>query len=308
MASRAQVPPERAEGRGRIERRGDEAGPAAASRPGARRAGTARYDWSALSRPAPASVDQKERVKSFWEEEPCGVVHAAAPEGTSEFFAQIERTRNELEPFIAEFADFEGARGKRVLEIGVGAGTDFIRFVRAGAVATGVDLTEHAVALVRRRVELEGFEASLRTADAEALPFDDGTFDRVYSWGVLHHTPDTARSMHEAIRVLRPGGELCVMLYARHSWVAYGLWVRHALLAGKPRQSLADVLSSHMESDGTKGFTKAEMRNLCTGLEDLRIDKVPTDYDRQISRGLARLTGNQLGWFLVGRGRKPATG
>jgi SAM-dependent methyltransferase len=234
-------------------------------------------------------------------------VHAEAPEGTPEFFAQIERTRNELEPFIPAFADFERSRGKRVLEIGVGAGTDFIRFVRAGAIATGVDLTEHAVALVRRRVELEGYEADLRTADAETLPFEDGSFDRVYSWGVLHHTPNTRRSVREAIRVLRQGGELCVMLYARHSWVAYGLWVRHALLAGKPRRSLADVLAAHMESEGTKGFTKAEMRELFAGLEDLQINQVGTAYDRQISRGLARLTGDRLGWFLVARGRKPAS-
>jgi len=247
-------------------------------------------------------------VKDFWEDEPCGVVHAQAPEGTPAFFDQIEQTRNELEPFIGEFADFAGVRGKRLLEIGVGAGTDFIRFVRAGAVATGVDLTEHAIELVRGRVELEGFEATLLTADAEALPFGDDAFDRVYSWGVLHHTPDTRRAVREAIRVLRPGGELCVMLYARHSWVAYGLWVRHALLAGRPRQTLAEILARHMESDGTKGFTESEMRALFAGLEGLRVDKVATAYDRRISRGLSRLTGNRLGWFLVARGRKPATG
>jgi ubiquinone/menaquinone biosynthesis C-methylase UbiE len=258
-----------------------------------------------VSPPAPASVDQKRRVRSFWEEEPCGVVHAVAPEGTSEFYDQIEQRRSELEPFIERFADFEGARGQRVLEIGVGAGTDFIRFARAGAIASGVDLTEHAVALVRKRLELESLEGDLRVADAEALPFEDGRFDRVYSWGVLHHTPDTERSVREAIRVLRLGGELCVMLYARHSWVAYGLWVRHALLAGKPRQSLADILSTHMESEGTKGFTKRELRDFFGELEHLRIDKVGTAYDRQISRGLARLTGNRLGWFLVVRGRKP---
>ena len=257
-----------------------------------------------MSPPAPAAVDQKRRVRSFWEEEPCGVVHAEAPEGTREFYDQIEERRSELEPFIERFADFDGARGKRLLEIGVGAGTDFVRFARAGAIATGVDLTEHAVALVRERLALEGLAADLRVADAEALPFEDGTFDRVYSWGVLHHTPDTERSVREAIRILGPGGELCVMLYARHSWVAYGLWVRHALLAARPWRSLASVLAAHMESEGTKGFTKGELRTLFRELQDLRVDKVGTAYDRQISRGLARLTGNRLGWFLVVRGRK----
>jgi ubiquinone/menaquinone biosynthesis C-methylase UbiE len=254
-----------------------------------------------------SSVDQKARVRAFWEEEPCGAELTSTAEGTPEFFAEVERTRDELAPNIHRFADFEGARGKRLLEIGVGLGTDFIRFVRAGAVATGVDLTQHAVDLVRRRLALEGLEAEVRTADAEMLPFDDDSFDRVYSWGVLHHTPDTGKAIDEAIRVLRPGGRLCIMLYARHSWVSYGLWVRHGLLAGKPRLSLADVLFDHMESEGTKGYTKRELRELFSGLEDLRIDKVRTAYDEQIAPGpLARLTGNLFGWDLVVRGRRPA--
>jgi SAM-dependent methyltransferase len=254
----------------------------------------------------PSAVDQKGRVREFWEEEPCGAEHAAAPEGTPEFFAEVERVRNELDPYIGRFADFEGARGKRLLEIGVGLGTDFVRFARAGAIATGVDLTEHAVELVRRRLALEGLEAEVRTADAESLPFEDDSFDRIYSWGVLHHTPDTGKAIREAIRVLRPGGEACVMLYARHSWVAYGLWVRHALLAGRPWRSLAEVLAAHMESEGTRGFTKAELRRLFAGLNDIRIDKVRTAYDGQIAGPLARLTGNALGWNLVIRGRKRA--
>jgi ubiquinone/menaquinone biosynthesis C-methylase UbiE len=255
----------------------------------------------------PAALDRKQRVRDFWEEEPCGVEHTGTAEGTPEFFAEVERVRDELDPYIHRFADFEGARGKRLLEIGVGLGTDFIRFVRAGAVATGIDLTEHAVDLVRRRLALEGLEAEVRTADAEALPFDDGSFDRVYSWGVLHHTPDTGKAIDEAIRVLRPGGELCVMLYSRHSWISYGFWVRHALLAGKPSRSLADVLAAHMESEGTKGYTKRELRELFSGIERLSIDKVRTSYDEQIAPGpLARLTGDLLGWNLVVRGRRPS--
>ena len=187
----------------------------------------------------------------------------------------------------------------------MGAGTDFVRFARAGADATGVDLTEHAIRLVRQRLDNEGLQAHLQQADAEALPFEDEAFDRVYSWGVLHHTPDTARAVREAVRVLAPGGRLCVMLYARHSWVAYGLWAKHALLKGRPTRSLADVLAHHMESEGTKGFTVRELRDMFAGLEDLRIEKVSTPYDRAWAGPLAKLTGDRLGWFAVTRGRKP---
>jgi SAM-dependent methyltransferase len=253
-----------------------------------------------------SAIDQKLSVRTFWERDPCGSEHTAAPEGTAEFYAEVERTRAELDPQIPRFADFDGARGEEVLEIGVGLGSDFLRFVRAGARATGVDLTQHAVELVRRRLDLEGLDADVLQADAEQLPFADASFDRIYSWGVLHHSPDTDRAVREAIRVLRPGGRLCVMLYARHSWVTYGMWVRHALLAGKPWRGLAAVLSGHMESPGTTAYTARELRSMFAGLDDVRVDQVSTSYDTQMVGPLARLTGDRLGWNLVVRGRRAA--
>jgi ubiquinone/menaquinone biosynthesis C-methylase UbiE len=227
----------------------------------------------------------------------------AAPEGSRRYFDDVERRRYELEPFIPRFADFDGARGKRLLEIGVGLGTDFVRFVRAGSVATGVDLTPRAVDLVKQRLALEGLEADVRVADAERLPFEDGSFDRVYSWGVLHHTPDTERAIAEAVRVARPGGAVTVMLYGRRSWVAFGLWARHALLRGRPRTSLAEVLAANMESEGTKAYTTAELRRMFSSLEAVRIERVGTAVDRRVAGPVARLTGRALGWYVVVRGR-----
>lgn len=247
----------------------------------------------------------KERVRLFWESEPCGSVHADADEGTKEYYDAIEQRRNELEPFLPAVADFAGAKGKTLLEIGVGIGTDFIRFVRAGAIATGVDLTQHAVDLVRKRVELEGLSATVVQADAESLPFDDDSFERVYSWGVLHHTPDTQKAVNEAIRVLAPGGTLTMMVYHRHSWVSYGLWLRRALARGKPFQSLSRILSEHMESAGTKGYTVAEARAMVAALEDVTVEPIGTSYDRSMMWAAARIAPNRLGWFLVVRGRKP---
>ncbi len=246
----------------------------------------------------------KDEIREFWEDVPCGSKHASAAEGSPEFFAQVERTRYELEPFIHAFADFQSSRGKRLLEIGVGLGTDFMQAVRAGAIATGVDLTQHSIDLVNRRLELEGLHAELLRADAERLPFPDGSFDRVYSWGVLMVTPDTPKAVREAMRVLRPGGELCAMIYSRQSWVAYGLWIRYALLAGRPWRRIDDVIANHMESRGMKAYSTSELRSLFHELTDIRIDKVATPYDRRVAGPLVRLFGNHLGWFTVIRGRK----
>jgi len=246
----------------------------------------------------------KEEVRRFWSRTPCGSWDATAPEGTREYFAQIEARRYQLEPFIHRFADFASTAGQSVLEIGVGLGTDHVQFARAGARLHGVDLTERGVELVARRLELEGLTSELRVADAEALPFADSSFDLVYSWGVLHHTPDTPRAIREAIRVLRPGGRLCVMVYARHAWVPYGLWLRHGPLSGRPGRSIADVLYHHMESLGTKGYTKREARRMFAGIDQLRIEKVCTPYDVEYAGPLARATGRWLGFFMVISGRK----
>jgi ubiquinone/menaquinone biosynthesis C-methylase UbiE len=251
-----------------------------------------------------AGVDTKEQVRSFWSRTPCGSWDATAQEGTREYYDQIEARRYELEPFIHDYADFASTRGQQVLEIGVGLGTDHVQFARAGAELHGVDLTERGIELLRNRLEQEGLSSELQVADAEQLPFADDRFDVVYSWGVLHHTPDTPRAIREAIRVLRPGGRICVMVYARHAWVSYGLWARHGPLSRRPFRSIADVLYHHMESLGTKGYTKREARRMFSGIEQLRIEKVATPYDVEYAGGLARLTGRQLGFFMVIRGIK----
>jgi ubiquinone/menaquinone biosynthesis C-methylase UbiE len=252
------------------------------------------------------SAEAKHEVRRFWETTPCGSWDATAPEGTSEYYAQIERRRYELEPFIHRFAEFGSTHGLQVLEIGVGLGTDHIQFARAGADLHGIDLTDRGVELVRRRLGLEKLNSDLRVADAEALPFADGAFDLVYSWGVLHHTPDTRRAIAEAVRVLRPGGRICVMVYSRHSWVSYGLWLRHGPLSRRPTRTIADVLYHHMESLGTKGYTKRELRSMLTGIDHLRIVKVGTPYDREYARLLALPSGRWLGFFHVAHGYKRA--
>jgi SAM-dependent methyltransferase len=252
-------------------------------------------------------------VRAFWDATPCGTRDVEAAEGSAPFFDALEAQRDALEPFIPRFARFGEWKDRRVLEVGVGAATDFVRFTRAGARLSGVDLTPHAVALARRRLALEGLAADVREADAEALPFPDDHFDFVYSWGVIHHTEDTPRAAREIVRVTRPGGEVCVMVYHRHSLVGLQAWAVHALARGRPWRSIADVLWNHVESVGTKAYTLAEARALFPGLAPLRVTPLVTPYDLRIGRArflpraFQRLVPSRLGWFLVVEGRKPAT-
>ena len=160
----------------------------------------------------------KERVRAFWQANPCGVKFADAAPGTRHFYELVEAHRYTKEWHIPIAADFAAARGLKVLEVGCGLGTDGAEFAEAGAHYTGVDLTEAAVELARKRFELFNLPGTFQTGDAENLPFPDESFDLVYSHGVLHHTPDTAKAIGEVHRVLRPGGRAMVMLYHSGSY------------------------------------------------------------------------------------------
>ncbi|HKU76130.1 MAG TPA: class I SAM-dependent methyltransferase [Pyrinomonadaceae bacterium] len=199
----------------------------------------------------------KDRVRAFWQENPCGTKFADAPPGSRRFYELVEAHRYDKEWHIPAAAGFSQSKNLNVLEIGCGLGTDGAQFAKAGAIYTGIDLTDAAVDLARRRFELFQLSGTFCVADAERLDFPDNTFDIVYSHGVLHHTPDTAAAVREIRRVLRPGGKAVVMLYHRDSynyrvnismlrrtgvqllrWNA-GVKVVH-LLTGEPEESLRD--------------------------------------------------------------------
>jgi len=218
--------------------------------------------------------------------------------GSQSYFDQVESERYRQEPFIRDFADFDRWRGRRVLEIGVGMGTDFIQFARAGAILSGIDLTETGVTLVRRRLENEGLTASVAVGDAEHLEFPDASFDLVYSWGVLHHTPKTEQALSEVRRVLSPSGEARIMLYNRHSWLALAWWGKHAALHGRPWLSFRSVLANDMESPGTQAFTEREMKEMFSGFRDVRITPYVTIGDRKMAGPLAGIARNRFGWYM----------
>ncbi|MGQ0762749.1 MAG: class I SAM-dependent methyltransferase [Acidobacteriota bacterium] len=166
----------------------------------------------------PGGEELKERVRVFWQAHPCGTKFSDAEIGTPEFFARVEAHRYEKEWHIPAAANFASTRGLRVLEIGCGMGTDGAQFAKAGANYTGIDLTDAAVELARKRFQVSGLKGEFHVADAERLDFPDASFDLVYSHGVLHHTPDIGAAVREIHRVLKPGGRAMVMLYHRGSY------------------------------------------------------------------------------------------
>ena len=173
----------------------------------------------------------KERVRAFWQAHPCGTKFSDAEIGTREFFERVEAHRYEKEWHIPAAAAFANTPGLKVLEIGCGLGTDGAQFAKAGADYTGVDLTEAAIGLARKRFELFGFKGKFQVADAENLEFPDASFDVVFSHGVLHHTPDISAALREIHRVLKPGGRAIVMLYHRGSY-NYRVGIRGLRRAG----------------------------------------------------------------------------
>ncbi len=212
----------------------------------------------------------KEQVHDFWNDAACGEELYLGSTDRAGYDHQAER-RYALEPFIIDLAKFSETRGRRVLEIGVGLGSDHQRFAQAGADLFGIDLTERAVEHTSNRLGLFGLRSRLAVGDAERLDFADGFFDLVYSWGVLHHSPDTPKAVREVFRVLKPGGAARVMIYHKWSLVGLMLWARYAGLRLRPWTSLAEIYSRYLESPGTKAYTVAGARELFRDFANVRI-------------------------------------
>jgi SAM-dependent methyltransferase len=182
----------------------------------------------------------EQTVQGFWQDHACGDaqvggLHERFHDDYEKFFTEYDRFRYQNERHLAACVDALNVGGQRVLEIGLGEGSDSERLIRNGARWSGVDLTAESIERVRTRLVLRDLPYDeLRQGSVLDLPFANDTFDMVFSHGVQHHVPDIKQAQSEIHRVLRPGGELVIMLYARWSLnylVSIGLVRRAALLA-----------------------------------------------------------------------------
>jgi SAM-dependent methyltransferase len=197
-------------------------------------------------------------VRDYWNQHIHDLEITSHPVGTPGFFADLDHYHFEKLHHLLRLVNFDGYRGRRVLDVGCGAGTDLVRFARAGAIVTGVDLSQSAIELARRNFEQHGLQADLRNADGEHLPFGDDEFDLVFAHGVVQYTPDARKLVDECRRVLTPGGDAVFQVYNRISWL-------NAL------SKVMKVPLEHEDAPVLGKYTAAEFRDLLRGFRDVRI-------------------------------------
>lgn len=228
-------------------------------------------------------AQEKLRAREQWGQDPCGAVYDREHElGTLAFFDEVERYRyQEYAPWMPRVMEFEKFRGARLLEVGCGMGTDLLQFARGGARCTGIDLTPRSIEITRHRFKLYGAEGNFMISDGEHLPFRSESFDVVYSNGVLHHTPDTAGSIREVHRVLRPDGVAKIMLYHRNS---LNYWIEIVLrrgvlglefLRGRSAEEIMSRVIEFSDHDArplVKVYSRKQVRELFKMFKDVRVE------------------------------------
>ena len=170
-----------------------------------------------------------EHVEKYWDARPCNIRHSQKEVGSREYFNEVESRKYFVEPHIPEFAEFEKWKGKKVLEVGCGIGTDAINFARAGANVTAIDYSSKSLEVAKKRAEVFGLDISFYRADAENIseivPIEE--YDLVYSFGVIHHTPHPDKVISEIKKYMGKDSRFKIMVYNRYSWKVFWIMLKY---------------------------------------------------------------------------------
>lgn len=257
-----------------------------------------------------------EQIINYWNERPCNIRHSPCEVGTAEYFEQVENRKYFVESHIPGFAEFQKWNGKRVLEIGCGIGTDAVNFARNGAEYTGIELSNTSLLLTKQRFELFQLKGQFFNVDAQNYDElsaavcggdggdggDVGVFDLIYSFGVIHHSPDPQKIIDNCLRLLKPDGVLKIMVYAENSWkkimIDRGLDQYEA-------QSNCPVAFTYTNDQIYKMFT--QFRNIQIRQEHIFPYKIPEykqykyikeDWFEQMPDNVFKALEAKLGWHL----------
>ncbi len=218
----------------------------------------------------------KQKVKTWWDKNPFNY-NVTQRKGSWEYFRNIDRKiikwipwAQSDYPLLSNLINYQNLEGKRVLDIGCGAGWSSEQFARMGCELTAINLTPTAVELTKKRFKLHSLKGNILEADVEHLPFPDNYFDYILAWGVLMHTPNTAKAIDEIWRVLKPDGNVGAMMYHKNSFkwwyfIWFGKGIARLKLLKYSSQELANRYSDGAYTGGnmhTKFYTKSELYNL----------------------------------------------
>ncbi|MGE3508360.1 MAG: class I SAM-dependent methyltransferase [Vicinamibacterales bacterium] len=251
-----------------------------------------------------ATIDD---VRRYWESHIHDLEITSHPVGSPGFFTDLDQYHFEKLHHLLRLVPFDASRGKAVLDVGCGAAVDLARFARGGAVVTGVDLAESAIALARANFAQQRLTGAFVVANGEALPFANDSFDLVFAHGVVQYTANPQALVDECRRVLRPGGEAIIQVYNRISWL----------------NALSRLMKQPLEHDDAPvllKFSIPELRHLVRGFREVRVVPERFPVHSRLHRGwkgmlfntffvrtfnaLPRSVVERYGWHLLAFCRK----
>ena len=242
-----------------------------------------------------------EVVKTFWNNIPCNINHSNKDLNTKEYFNEVSDKRYKVEPHILTFANFENYKDKKVLEIGCGIATDGQKFAENGAIYKGIDLTPRGIEIAKNRFKLFNLPGEFEVQNIEEY-ISNEKYDLIYSFGVLHHTPDINKALKNIYSMLKDGGELKIMLYAKNSWKYFRIIDGLDQYEAQNNVPIANV------------YTKEEVLDLLKDFKNIKIEqthifpyKIPEykqqkfikeDYFECMPEDLFNCLKKNLGWHL----------
>ena len=202
-------------------------------------------------------------VKDYWNRQPCNVKHSKKDVGSVEYFDEVERKRYTAEPHIPAFADFASWKGKKVLEVGCGLGTEGINFARAGAKYTATDLSSESLNLATQRFSVYNQKGDFYLGNSEELTsfLPRQKFDLIYSFGVIHHSPNPGKIFDQIYEYMDDDSILKIMLYAKDSWKGYMIDAGYDQPEAQYGCPIANM------------YTDSEVRELMMGFDVLSVEQ-----------------------------------
>jgi ubiquinone/menaquinone biosynthesis C-methylase UbiE len=261
----------------------------------------------------------KREIQKQWDANPCGASTVSdAAQGTLSFYRKVRHHRYTVyAPWLGPILESEAARHRRILEIGVGLGSDHYFLGAAGNSMVAIDLSREHLRQTARHLELEGLSTQPVYGDAENTAFQDASFDMVYAFGAIHHTPSPESAVKEMHRVLKPGGVALVALYHVNSLNFLGFLLRHGILRGRLFKKRWPEFLSEIEYRKDVGsaappvrlFSRRRARQLFAAFRYIEISthhvEFPTLHQKwPVSRAVLERLGRAFGWYVVVRARK----